>query len=100
MVTMVLARVNRVTMVLAGRTRVTDMVLARVARVIMVLAERTRVAMVMARASRMIARRSTQLCSCPSPKSSYGRKHHGRKHLQWSVSPSALNLRKLNFWKT
>ena len=99
MVTMVLARVNRVTMVLAGRTRVTNMVLARVARVIMVLAERTRVTMVLARAARMIARRSKQLCSCPSPKSSYGRKHPGRKHLQWQVSPSALNLRKQNFWK-
>ena len=97
---MVLARVNRVTMVLAGRTRVTDMVLARVARLSIVLAERTRVTMVLARAARMIARRSTQPCACPSPNSSCGRKHHGRKHLQWPVSPSALNLRKLNFWKT
>ena len=76
------------------------MVLARVNRVIMVLAERTRVTMVLARAARMIARRSTQLCSCPSPKSSYGRQHHGSKHLQWPVSPIVLNLRKLNFWKT
>ena len=95
MVPKVLARVNGVTIVLSGRTRETNMVLARVDRVIMVLAERTRVTMVLARAPRMIARRSTQLFSCPSPKSSYG-----RKHLQWPVSPSALNLRKLNFWKT